>query len=264
MRISHPFPVFRACPRAGGGQFVLTLVVALLLPGQIIVSAAAQDSDFLRQGLERIGEQDTLGALTAFLYADSRNAAAHYNAGTLALERGELGTARIHLETASRLAPFSKPISHNLTLAYKRLGIAQGTPDLFEKTWRWIVSHIGLLGLVLVTLGFYLASLVLLRLRKRQPTPLATLANIFLGLIAVSLLCFSIAALWNTQRPEAIAIAEGEIPLYAIPNPDSPTHGSLQPGHSVWLLDTDSAWTKIRTQDRTFWVPSRSIEQLPF
>lgn len=227
-------------------------------------TAAAQNTEPLRQGLERLAENDTSGALATFEHASPRDAAAHYNAGTLALERDDLGPARFHLEAASRLVPFLTSISHNLALARNRVGIVSDGPDVFTKLWRWIASKIGLPGLILVTLGLYIAALILLRRQRNNSGLPNTLSTATVGLLAIVFLSFSVVALWKAQRPEGIVITDDEVSLYAIPNPDSPPRDSLQPGQLIRLLETEGPWAKIHNRDRALWVPERAVRRLPF
>ncbi len=235
-------------------------VAALVLIAATGVRAQGLDeaNRLVALGAQLAVEGDSAGAAAAFAGAADAgraagrvSAAVEHDLGTLALARGDAGTARLHTERAARLAPLSAPVQQNAALAR---ALAGATPETaIARAWRVARSVAGPTGLVALALALvYVALALFLNARRR-----AALVVGALGLFAV---VGAVSALAEASRPAGVALVAAGV--RAEPTPEATEGAALAPGALVRLGERRGTWRAVRTDGRDGWIPDAAVGAL--
>ncbi|GAB5537595.1 MAG: hypothetical protein Rubg2KO_38440 [Rubricoccaceae bacterium] len=239
----------------------MILLLALLLLGPPRAEDRPEAERLFQLGLELVAEGDTTGALAAWDGAAATewtSAALRYNQGAVALARGDMGTARLALERAARLAPRNATIASALTEIREQAG--DDAPSPVEQAVQVTLSSLGLLGVVALALVLYGLSLGIgILWWRRRTRPLA------LGALASSMGCFlalglTITGLMASSTPRGVVLDAGI--LRAAPSPTATESGRLRAGTTLELGETQGTWQAVTVDDLDGWVPASQIEAI--
>ncbi len=147
----------------------MILLLALLLLAPPRAEDRPEAERLFQLGLELVAEGDTTGALAAWEGAAATewtSAALSYNRGAVALARDGLGTARLSLERAARLAPRNATIAAALADVRERSGDA--APSGVEKSLLIILASLGLTGAIVLALISFLGTVAFARYLEQR------------------------------------------------------------------------------------------------
>lgn len=232
----------------------MALLLALLLL-QPAASPRAEAERLFTLGTELIAEGDTSGAVAAWEGARATgltSAAVEHNLGTVALRRGDVGRARLHLERAARLDPLDDAVAQNLRLARDAAGVPARSAA--ERLWDRTVGVVGAFGLVVLALAFVFGALGLFFLDRRRWA---------LGVGVGALLAVGVASavLWERSRPVGVVLAD-EAEVTEEPSAASVGVARVQAGETVEVGETQSGWRRVETDGGEGWLPERTVERL--
>ena len=230
-------------------------VVLVLLLLQPAASPAAGAAELFALGLELVAEGDTSGAVAAWEGARATgltSAALEHNLGTVALHRGDVGRARLHLERAARLAPLDATVAQNLRLARDAAGVPARSEA--RRAWERAVGVVGQLGLVALALALTFAAIGLFFLGRRRWA---------LGVAVVAVLAVGAAgtALWERSRPVAVVLAI-EAEVREAPSAGSAAVARVRAGETVEAGGVEGGWRRVEADGAGGWVPARAVEPL--
>lgn len=232
----------------------MAVLLALLLL-QSAPDPRAEADRLFTLGTELIAEGDTSGAVAAWEGARATgltSAAVEHNLGTVALRRGDVGRARLHLERAARLAPLNDAVTQNLRLARRAAGAAERSA--VERAWNGLVGVVGRLGLVALALALTFGALGLFFLDRRR---------LALGVAAAALLAVAVAsgALWERSRPLGVVLAP-EADVTEEPSAESVTVARVRAGEVVQVGEAAAGWRRVEADGAEGWLPERAVERL--
>lgn len=242
----------------------MSVLLALLLlqaaPGQSTPDARAEAARLFELGTALAAEGDTTGAVAAFEGARATgwtSAAVEHDLGTLALARGDIGRARLHLERAARLGP-SAATAQNLRLVRERADAP--APTAAERLWRRLVATAGVGGLVVLALLLtYVAAALAGLVRQRGGRGLRAGAWA-LGAIAAIAVLAAVGALAEASRAVGVVLVESDV--REAPSPEADGTGRLAPGQTLTLGGKTGGWRHVRTGGAEGWVPAEAVERL--
>lgn len=205
-------------------------------------------------GNDLVVEGDTAGAVAAWQGAAATgwtSAAVEYNLGTVALIRGEVGEARLHLERAARLDPLAADIDRNLELTRARAGIPPRGAG--ERLWARAVAIVCPFGLVVLALALAFGALGTMLLgRRRLAGGLALVA-----LVAVGAASF---AVWDTTRLLGVVLTEASVTEG--PSSSTPSIARLAAGETLEVgLEVDG-WQPVRIGRSRGWIRAGAVETI--
>ncbi len=238
-------------------------MTALLLVLALLQAAPADRSDAGRAEAERlfelgtrlVAEGDTAGAVAAWQGARATgwaSAAAEYNLGTVALARGETGSARLHLERAARLDPLDPEIRRNVRLARERTGAP--APSAARVWWDRAVAVVRPVGLVALALSLAFGALALgLAGRQRWAVGLGVGAVVAVGAAG--------AAVREHTRPLGVVLAE-EAAVVERPSAAAAGVARLRAGETVEVGEAADGWRPVSAGDARGWVRADAVEPI--
>ena len=232
--------------------------MALLLALLLLQPAASPHDEaewLFTLGTELIAEGDTSGAVAAWEGARATgltSAAVEHNLGTVALRRGDLGRARLHLERAARLSPLDAAVAQNLRLAREAADVPARSGA--ERLWDRVVGVIGPLGLVTLALALAFGALGLFFLDRRRWA-------LGVGAVAVLAVGAASAALWERSRPVGVVLA-AEAEVTEEPSASSVGVARVRAGETVWVGEARSGWRRVEADGAEGWLPARAVERL--
>ncbi|MEM6288863.1 MAG: SH3 domain-containing protein [Bacteroidota bacterium] len=230
------------------------MTLALLLLLQAAAPAAEADRLF-ETGARLIAEGDTAGAVAAWEGIAEQgvaSAAIEHNLGTLALERGDVGRARLHLERAARLDASRPGVAHNLRLARQAAGV--GDRPVWRVAWDRLGAVVPPGGLVALALALSFAALGVVLLERRR-------LGAALGALALVTVVAASAALWERTAPVAIVVAS-EADLREAPSAAARGVARVRAGEVVALGDAEAGWRRVEADGVEGWVPEAAVERL--
>lgn len=230
------------------------MTLALLLLLQIAAPTAEADRLF-EAGAALIAEGDTAGAVAAWEGAAAlgwTSATVEHNLGTLALERGDVGRARLHLERAARLDPTSPAVARNLRLAREAAGV--GARGWGERAWDRLGAAVPPGGLVALALALSFAALGVLLLERRR-------AAAVVGVLAVLAVAAAGGALWERTRAVGIVVAP-EADVRAAPAASARGVARVRAGEAVAVGDAEAGWRRVEADGAEGWLPEAAVERL--
>ncbi len=232
----------------------MTLLLALLLL-QPAASPRAEAERLFALGAELIAEGDTSGAVAAWEGARATgvtSVAVEHNLGTVALQRGDLGRARLHLERAARLAPLDTRIAQNLRLARQAADVP--TRSVPERLWDQIVGVVGAVGLVALALALTFGALGLFFLERRR-------LALGVGVAAALAVGVAAAALWERSQPIGVVLAP-EAEVTEAPSAEAVGVARVRAGETVRVGGARGGWRRVEADGAEGWLPERAVEQL--
>lgn len=229
---------------------VLLVLLAFLQP-----APRGEAERLFELGTTLAAEGDTAGAVAAWEGAwDTgwRSAAAESNLGTVALGRGDVGRARLHLERAVRIAPLDAGVARELAAVRERSGAAP--PSVVGRVWGGVVGVVGPGGLVALALALVFGALGLFLLGRRRP------AGVVGALGAVAVVAAG-AALWQAGRSEGVVLAEAA-DVRASPSPTAPPVARVRAGELVGVGAERAGWRRVTTDGAEGWLWGGAVEGL--
>lgn len=228
----------------------LALLVLLLQPS----ASPADAAHLFAVGSALVAEGDTAGAVAAWEGAAETgyaSAEVSYNLGTLALARGEVGRARLHLERAARLAPADQAVMRNLALARQ----AAGEPPQGRGAAVWARARAALPPLLMVTvaLGLAFAALGAVLAGRRR-------LGAAVGLAAALAVAAAGVSVWQSTRPLGVAIAD--VAVTASPSPTGELVARLREGEAVAVGTEADGWRAVRVGRARGFVRAAAVEPL--
>jgi hypothetical protein len=209
----------------------------------------------VRLALLMLGAAILAAMATPAASARAADASALYNAGTAALDRGDLGKAVAFLRAAERLDPRAPDVRRNLGEARARAAVARGAePPAAPSALRLSARESWWLAALLLCLGAVLAAAGRGPARARFVTGHALLAA---GLLLLGWRTFR--AHEESVHPEAVVVAPS---LPAGPAPDERPRAPflLSAGEEVRLGRTRGALVEIRVAGTTIgWAPRSGV-----
>ena len=202
-----------------------------------------------------------------------------YNLGTAALRAGELGRARLALESALLHAPNDADIAHNLKVAQRvvQLRAAQRTKrssrrlDPSDAFWSWDIARripVDALAVVLLVLAWLMLAGALLTPRVRSEGARDSLR---VALIIGGLTLVSMGAAWGWRAFVMSTVEPGVIMVDDTQLKEGPSElaasldelPELVSGTKLRIEERRQQWVKVRLSETlTGWVPSASIEAI--
>lgn len=221
-----------------GRPFRAGLCLALLLATGAMAEGLAGRADAALSGAPRAPE--------------TADASALYDAGTTALDRGDLGRAVAFLKAAERVEPRAPDIRRNLTEARARASAARGaeTPGA-PPAFRLSAPEAWWLSAILLLLAAILGSVS----RAGRRVTLARRACLLAGFLL--LVWFSLRAREESIHPEAVVVAPS-LPAGPAPDERSRPPYLLQAGEEVRLGRTRGALVEIRVAGTSIGWAERS------
>ncbi|MEO0560426.1 MAG: SH3 domain-containing protein [Bacteroidota bacterium] len=239
----------------------MIVLLALLLLGPPRAEDRPEAERLFQLGLELVAEGDTTGALAAWNGAAATewtSAALSYNRGLIALQRGNLGTARLALERAARLDPRNTTISS--ALADVRAQSGDAPPSAIDRIVQGALSRIGPFGAVVLALAMYglVLSLGALWWRRRtRPLALGVLASALGFSLALGLATFG---LMEASMARGVVLDTGV--LRTAPSPTATEAARLPAGTALQLGETQGAWQAVTVDDLDGWIPILQVEAI--
>lgn len=228
------------------------VLVLLLLQA---AGPSAEAERLFEAGQALVAEGDTAGAVAAWegvLATGWTAAAVEHNLGTLALERGDVGRARLHLERAARLDPASASTAHNLRLAREAAGL--GARPAWHAAWDRLVGVVGPVGLVALALSLAFGALGVWFLERRR-----TAAAV--GVLALVAVAAAGAALWERTRPVAVVVAP-EADVREAPAASAAAVARVRAGETVTVGESEAGWRHVVADGEPGWLPEAAVERL--
>lgn len=226
------------------------MTAALLL----LMALPAQADSLFALGADLVTEGDTAGAVAAWQGAAATgwtSAALEHNLGTVALARGDVGRARLHLERAARLDPLDADVARNVALARERAG--ERPRGVGRRTWDRAVAVVRPLGLVLLALALAFGALGTMLLGRRR---------VAVGVAVVAAVAVAVAtvAVWQTTRPLGVALSDVSV----AEEPASSTGGvaRLSPGDVLEVGLEVEGWRPVRVGRARGWVRADAVEAI--
>lgn len=223
------------------------MVVALALLALLQPAPRAEADRLFDVGTTLVAEGDTAGAVAAWegaLATGLASAEAEYNLGAVALERGDLGRARLHLERAARLDPLDDDTARALAEARERAGAAP--PSALGRALGGVVGVVRPLGLVALALALAFGALGLLLVGRRRPA-LAVAAVAGLAVVA------AVAALWQATVTGGVVLAD-EAEVRAAPSPTAPPVARVRAGDVLGVGEVQAGWRRVESEGGAGWV----------
>ena len=231
----------------------LLLALALL---QASPSDARTEADRLfTLGQQLVAEGDTTGAVAAWEGAVATgwtSAAAEHNLGTVALTRGDVPQARLHLERAARLDPLDAAIAQNLRLARERAG--ERPPSSAQRAFAAVVGVLTPLGLVALALAVAFGALGLGMAGRRRWAA-------GLGVLAVAAVSVATLAVMEVTRPLAVVLVD-EAPVVETPSPSAPGVARLRAGETVEAGEAVDGWRPVTVGRSEGWVRADAVARI--
>ena len=236
-----------------------TLLAALLLSTAFSGATAQAPNDeanrLFELGVSLASERDTAGAIAAFesaLQQGDVSAEAAYNVGTLALQIGDVGKARLYLERAAPLAPGNPSIQKNLRIAAEAAALpANSGPGLARSITRRVPP------VVLVLLASVLAILSLVVTMRRSLGARQSRA-----LIAVALIVGLVAGgvTWATMRPSGVVLSSTQV--FTGPGASTALVSTIRAGELVSLRRSSGNWVQVGGPHVHGWIPQSAVSRL--
>ena len=231
----------------------LLLALALL---QASPSDARTEADRLfALGQQLVAEGDTTGAVAAWEGAVATgwtSAAAEHNLGTVALARGNVPQARLHLERAARLDPLDAAIAQNLRLARERAG--ERPPSSAQRAFAAVVGVLTPLGLVALALAVAFGALGLMMAGRHRWAA-------GLGVLAVAAVSVATLAVMEVTRPLAVVLVD-EAPVVETPSPSAPGVARLRAGETVKAGEAVDGWRPVTVGRSEGWVWADAVARI--
>lgn len=224
----------------------MTLALVLLL-----ATTPAEADRLFALGTSLVAEGDTAGAVAAWQAAQATgwtSAAVEHNLGTVALARGDVGQARLHLERAARLAPLDADVARNVDLARVRSGTSP--PSFARRAWTRAVAILNPLGLVALALALAFGALGL-GLSGRRSWALGIGAAAVVGVAAASV------AVWEATATPGVAVVEATV--VEAPSPTASTLARLDAGAVLSVGEARDGWRQVRVGRQRGWVRAESV-----
>ena len=231
----------------------MALVLALLALLQPAPRAEAERLFDL--GTELVAEGDTAGAVAAWqgaLDTGWTSAAAEANLGTVALGRGDVGRARLHLERAARLAPLDGDVAQALAAAREEAGTAPLTA--VERTWGGVVGVVRPVGLVASALALAFGALALFLLGRRRPA-------LAVGAVALLAVAAAGAALWEATAARGVVLAS-DAEVRAGPSATAPSVARVRAGEVVGVGEERAGWRRVSAGAAEGWLWGGAVARL--
>ncbi len=228
----------------------LVLVLALLQP-----AGPAEPDRLFDLGLQLVAEGDTAGAVAAWQGATAdgwTSAAVEHNLGTVALARGDIARARLHLERAARLAPLDGAVARNLALARERAG--EPAPRSLRRAWNRAVGVLTPFGMVALALAVAFGALGLAVAGRRRWA-----AGV--GVLAVGAVVAAAVAVGQATRPLGVVLADG-VAVVESPAEAAPGVARLRAGEAVEVGEAEAGWRPVTVGRAQGWVRADAVEPL--
>ncbi len=228
------------------------MIAVLLALALQTTSGPAEAERLFDLGTTLVAEGDTTGAVAAWegaLATGWTSAAAEHNLGTVSLLRGDVPTARLHLERAARLAPRDASIRRNLQIARERAG--EPAPSTTQRLWDRTTSAVPPIGFVALALALAFAALAL-RLVGRSR--LAT----GLGAVAVAAVLIAVGVLTEATRPLGVVLAD-DVTVVEAPSAAASGVARLRAGEAVPVSPAADGWRLVRVGRTRGWVRADAV-----
>ena len=230
------------------------MIAVLVLLLQVAAPSAEADRLF-EAGAALLAEGDTAGAVAAWEGAADlgwTSSATEHNLGTVALMRGDVGRARLHLERAARLDPSSPVVAHNLRLAREAAGV--GARPAWRRAWDRLGGVVPPGGLVALALGLAFTTLGVVLMERRR-------LGVALGVLAVVAVSAAAFALWERTAPVGIVVAP-EADVRAAPSAAARGVARVRAGETVAVGDAEAGWRRVEADGAEGWLPEAAVERL--
>ncbi len=191
----------------------------------------------------------------------------YYNLGCSYFKAGKSGRAILNYYRAQRLSPADEDVAYNLAYAESFVkDKIESVPEFVLTRWLsrarnimgvdgWAVLSIVLLGVALISVGFYLLAE---RRKIRKAGFVVGIASALLMILSVAFGAGSRRALLSDD--EAIVLSTAAV-VKASPERAGKDLFILHEGTKVEVLDTFGEWSEIRIADgNEGWIRSSSIE----
>ena len=228
-----------------------TLLLALALLQSSPADQAEADRLFTL-GTRLVAEGDTTGAVAAWEGATEAgwtSAAVEHNLGTVALVRGDVARARLHLERAARLDPRDDAVARNLALARARSG--EPTPSPVRQLWAEVVGVLRPLGLVVLALAVAFGALGLAMAGRRR-------VAVGLGVLAAVVVAGAGVAVWEITRPVGVVLVD-DAAVVESPSGVAPGVARLRAGETVEVGPEADGWRPVSVGRAEGWVRADAV-----
>ncbi len=244
------------------------LIVTLAL---VVLSARGESYDVLWERAGRLyAAGDYNGAAATYdsiVNEGWESAPLYYNLGCSYFKAGKSGEAILNYYRAQRLSPGDEDVAYNLAYAESFVkDKIEAVPEFVLARWfsrarsmmgvdSWAVLSIVMLGLLLISLGFYLLAE---RRRIRKTGFVVGILSAVVMLLSIAFGVSARSALLNQE--EAIVLSTAAV-VKASPERTGKDLFILHEGTKVEVLDTFGEWSEIRIADgNEGWIRSSSIE----
>ena len=231
------------------------MTVALVLLALLQPVPRAEAERLFDVGTTLVAEGDTAGAVAAWegaLATGWASADAEANLGAVALERGDTGRARLHLERAARLAPLDGDVADTLAAAREAAGAAP--PSALGRAWGRVVGVVRPVGLVALALALAFGALGLFLLGRRRPA-------LAVGALAALAVAAAGVSLWEaTAERGVVLVAEAEV--REGPSPTAPPVARVRAGDVVGVGEERAGWRRVSAGGADGWLRGGAVEGL--
>lgn len=254
-------PLAQRLRRTKRGKVVAGMLLATALLGGVSASTTSAQSpsswDVAKQDYLNRQFVDAANAFQALSRQSPRDADVLANWGTAAWAAGDTVSTVIAWQRAARLDPLAADLREHL------LRLPSGSRDGVADIPLVPVQALGLVGIVLWTVGCGVATWLLWRKRKQRPAMPA------LNVLTVALLMLGAASAatsaWGARqlRTDGLAVVLRPETLRATPEAGADAQGGAATGDVVRVSEIVPRWASIEHADgRTGWLPSDHLTLL--
>ena len=233
----------------------LLLALALLTGPAHAQADRAEAERLFDLGNRLVAEGDTAGAVAAWegaAEAGWTSAALQHNLGTVALTRGDVARARLHLERAARLAPLDDAVARNVALARQRAG--EPEPATARRVWNATLGVLRPLGVVALALALAFGALGLAVAGRWR---LAA----GLGMLAALAVAGAALAVWEATRPVGVVLVD-DAAVVESPAATAPGVARLRAGETVEVGPEAAGWRPVAVGRAEGWVRADAVAPL--
>lgn len=248
----------------------LVWVILIIIPVTEGLAQAQETAQLFEQGNERYAIGAYSEALALYREALAHgyvSGALYHNMGNAYFRQDSLGQAIRYYEKALRLLPDNVQLHHNLQIARART--RDNFPSLpvpmWKPWWTRTVLTLGALGLFVIGLLFYVASIGLTayRLRKGSRNPWLRRSRALTVVLGGVFLVAAFAASFTTTAQNRVVILAEELTLREGPEPDAPSLLTLHEGLVLDVLDTEATWVEVRLPNgETGWLSAEGTGEI--
>lgn len=252
-------------------RLAVIFTVSMLISAGPACAAALNDARFeFHQGNTNYSSGEYEQAIAHYeqvLSLGFESAPLYYNLGNAYFKSGFLGKAVLNYIRAGRLSPKDADLISNLNYARSTIkgGIVSAGRNYFSRAFFILADSFSLDGITVVSVSLYiiLSALIILVIVLSDTRRLLVYISVPVSLLLALSVSIFITQLNKTViRKEAVVTAESADSKFE-PLEEATTFFSLSEGESVFVVEVNGGWAKIKRLDgKQGWVKAADLESV--